>query len=107
MNVEQIVATWGEGFRELAGNPRVRFAEDHIEVDLKSAIKTLEGVESKVLTITEPTTRDLKAMDSATGDVAKAAALLSMVAGVTAGEVDKIKASDFSLLQQVIGGFLA
>ena len=107
MNVEQIVETWGEGFREVAANPKVHFFPDHIDVDIRSSVRTLEGIEVTTLSLAEPLTRDLKAMDGVSGDVAKAAALLSCVAGITLGEADKIKASDFNLLQQVIGGFLA
>jgi hypothetical protein len=106
-DIEMIAANWGEGFRKFAKNPRIHFYPDRIEVDLKRSLMTLEGDQTSRITILEPLARDLKMMDRVEGDVTKAAALLSATVGIGDKQVDLIPASDFTLLQQVIGGFLA
>lgn len=105
-SLEQVTETWGSSFEKLVGHPKVHFFPDFINVDLKSSVRLVEGGETKVLKIVEPTTGDLRAMDGIKGDIAKAIALLSTVGGVPVSEINKTKVSDFTLLQQVIDGFL-
>lgn len=66
------------------------------------------GDEIKELEIKRrPTTKDLKAMDSETGEVAKTAALLAKLAEVPPATVDQMDASDFSKAADIVQGFLS
>jgi hypothetical protein len=91
----------------LIGHKRVHFTEEAIVVELRQRVMLLDGSETTSLTITEPCTRDLLAMDALKGSIAKSASLLSSVANIKPSEIAKIKAADFLLLNEVVNGFLS
>lgn len=107
MNPKEVVEHWGPEFKKIATNPRVKFDQSFIYVELSRPIPTDEGDEVSILKIKEPMTEELMATDSGDGDVAKAAHLLRACAGIPFASVKKIRGRDFVLVQSVIGVFLA
>jgi hypothetical protein len=52
------------------------------------------------------TVKDLKAMDAATGEVGKIAALIGALAGIPPSSVDQMSAADFGRVSEALSGFL-
>ena len=103
---EAITHRWGEAFEGLVDHKRIHFTDDAIFIDLKAEVTNLDLEVSKQLRIVEPTAKDLRAMDSEKGDIAKLIAILRSVANVTEKTIEGLAASDFLLIQKVITGFL-
>lgn len=104
----EIVELWGEGFRSLSNHPQIKFSQETVSVELKRspALVQTSGEESKTIKLEEPTVETLKMMDLAKGDVGKVASLIQGCGGIPAASVNKIKASDFMLLSEVVAAFL-
>lgn len=64
------------------------------------------GEELSELELRRPRVKDLRAMDAATGDVAKTAALIGALCGLTPKEVDGLDCEDFARVGQAVAGFL-
>ena len=64
------------------------------------------GEEVSEITLRRPLVRDLKVLDEAKGDVARTAALIGALAGLTPKEVDALDAGDFTRLGQAVADFL-
>ena len=110
LSESEIVEVWGEGFKDLANHPQVKFTQENVIVELKrtpALITNESGEGTKVLKFEEPDVGVLKLMDTAKGDVGKAAALIQGCAGLPAASANKIKSSDFMVISQVVAGFLS
>lgn len=106
LSKESVIEIWGEAFASLADNKRIEITEDEIILNLRRPIVTEEG-EIKSVTLREPNLSDLKTIDGAKGDIAKAAALFSQCSGILPVYADKITGRDFIAAQQIISAFLA
>ncbi len=108
---DQVLATWGEQWKDLASHPKVKFTDAEVYVHLSHKIPTTandEGdTETSQIVLTEPTVGQMKLIDSAKGDIAKAAMLVQQCGDLTAASVNKIKGRDFILLNKVVGAFLS
>lgn len=104
---DMISEYWGEDFLPLAENHRVKFGMDSIFVTLKSPVKNVDGEETKVVELKEPTVAVMKSIDGAKGEVTKAAVLLASMSGVPNASFNTVKASDFMLLNKVVAAFLS
>ena len=102
---EAIVEAWGENFAEIADNPRIIFTDEAIFIKLKKPLKTSDG-ETDMLRIEEPDVAQLRSMDAVKGDVGKTAVLLANIADMPEASANKVKASDFTLFNKVLGCFL-
>lgn len=110
LDPEKVVEIWGDGFKPVATSPNVHFTETSVLVELKRTeplTVLANGEKTKTLTFEEPDVNALKAMDNAKGEVSKVAALIKYCAGLPEASVNKIKASDFMVLSQVVAGFLS
>lgn len=106
---DQVIEVWGEQFKELAVHPKVRFTESEVFIGLSKPIPAVDsgGGTTDQIVLLEPNVGQLKMMDSAKGDVAKAAALIQSCSDLPAASVNKIKGRDFMLLNKVVAAFLS
>ena len=65
----------------------------------------VEGEQVTEITLSEPTVGDLRAMDQASGDVGRAAALIGSLAGWPPSSVNAISSGDFTAICEVMSGF--
>lgn len=80
---------------------------DPITIKLKFPISVGDETISELTVKRRPKTRDLKAMDQATGEIGKAAALLARLADVPESWIDQLDAVDFTECGAVVDGFLS
>jgi hypothetical protein len=104
---EEILDVWGEPFLALCDNPRIGFTLDAILVELKKtpALKTIDGEETKVISITEPTFDQLKKIDLVKGDLEKSGVMVGLCGNLPNSQVNRIKTSDWMLLSRVVTCF--
>ena len=65
----------------------------------------VEGEHVTEITLNEPTVKDLREMDHASGDVGRAAALIGSLAGWPPSSVNAIASGDFTAICEVMSGF--
>ena len=73
-------------------------------IELKHPIEA-HGETVTTIELKRPKVKHLKAMDKATGDVERVAALLTELGALPPSSVDQIDAEDFAVLAEVVGGF--
>lgn len=102
-----VAEIWGDDFVQFTKNPRVIITEAGLFIKLKNKVTNpLEPGQIDMIMINEPTVGEMKAMDSVKGDVTKLASLLETLSGLTATDVNRMKASDFLLFNKVMTCFL-
>lgn len=98
---------WGADFVKFVKNPRVIITEDGLYIKLKQPVTNpKDSGKVDTIKINEPTVGEMKVMDSVKGDLTKAAALLETLTGLTTSDVNKMKASDFLLFNEILSCFL-
>lgn len=98
---------WGEEFVQFVKSDRVIITENALYVKLKVPVTSpTEGGKTDIIKINEPTVGELKTMDTVKGDMSKAATLLETLAGITSADMNKMKASDFILINKIMNIFL-
>lgn len=102
--VDEIVAQWGESFRELATNPRIEFDGDEIHVRLWKPI-TVNGIETGRLRVIEPSFAELEKIDGVKGDMTRAKRVISAICLLTDREAGNIGLRDITLISSVAGAF--
>lgn len=83
---------------------RLSFDGDQVKIRLISPI-LVEGDETAHLTLKEPTTSDLRKIDSVDGDIAKQTTLIGLCAGISVLDVGRLKVRDFILAGKVVESF--
>lgn len=110
LSEEEILEVWGDGFREIANHPQIKFTVDTVQVTLRKTppLQNMDSPEpTKVLTFEEPDVGTLKRMDSAKGDIGKIAELIQGATGLPKASAEKIKSSDFIVLSKLVACFLS
>jgi hypothetical protein len=103
---EAVREIWGDEFAKLADNKRIVITENEIFVKLRGEVKLSDGSTTKLLKLREPNVRDLKNTDTVKGDISKSAVMIASISDVLDSSLDKLGASDFTLLNLVTAAFL-
>jgi len=67
---------------------------------------TVDGIETKLLTMRRCLVKDIKGMDRITGDVAKSIYLMSELCGISPDAVESMDAADYFKVAEKVAGFL-
>lgn len=102
--VEAVVEQWGEGFRALASNPRLRFEGEEIAIVLWKPIK-ITGQDAAELKMREPTLNDLGQLDNLRGQMLQARRLVVACCAITDREAGAIGMRDMGLIALVAEAF--
>jgi hypothetical protein len=78
-----------------------------IEISLNYPVEAFGEQISKLVIKRRPTTKDLKAMDAATGEIAKTAALVARLCEVPPATIDQMDAADFTRAADMVQDFLS
>lgn len=101
---ERIVAQWGDGFADLANDPRIIFDDDTIRLTLWVKV-IVTGAEADTLVIREPSLDQLTELDKIVGEMAKTRRLLMQVGGMTQKEAGSLKLRDLTAAGRIMTAF--